>query len=227
MHGHTDKQYELELKRLKEEILGMGGVVERMISDSMESLFRKDIPLAEHVIMTDAQVNESEMIIDEICIQILALRQPTASDLRFITVGLKLSKDLERLGDLAVNIAEKSLVLIKEPQLKPYLDLPKLVEKTHWMVKQVLDAFVERDAHLAELVCKMDDEVDNLSDQIFSEVLELMKKDSNAVDRGVHLILISRHLERIADHATNIGEEVIYMVKGKDIRHKQCLSTHH
>lgn len=219
MAEHIDKQYEQELKLLKEDILKMGGLVEETIARSMKGLVERDSKIAEEVIRKDPEVNQLEMAIDERCLQLLALRQPAASDLRFITIGLRASKDLERMGDLAVNIAEQSIELNKEPQLKPYIDLPKMAAKTQQMVKQSLDAFVKREAELAQAVCEMDDEVDSLNDRVFEELVTLMKKDSEAVSRAVRLLLISRHFERIADHATNIAEEVIFMVKGKDIRH--------
>lgn len=219
MPEHTDKQYEQELKLLKEDILKMGGLVEEMIAHSMKALVERNSKIAEEIIHKDPEVNELEMKIDERCLQLLALRQPAASDLRFITIGLRASKDLERMGDLSVNIAEQSIELNKEPQLKPYIDLPKMAAKTQQMVKQSLDAFVKREAELAQTVCEMDDEVDGLNDRVFEELVALMKRDSEAVSRAVRLLLISRHFERIADHATNIAEEVIFMVKGKDIRH--------
>ncbi len=218
---HTDRQYEQGLRELKEEILQMGGVVEVMIARSMKGLVERNSNIAEEVIAKDPEVNRLEVAVDGHCVELLALHQPAASDLRFITIGLRASKDLERMGDLAVNISEQSLALNKEPQLKPYVDLPRMAEKTQQMVKQALDAFVKRDADLAQRVCEMDDEVDSLNDRVFDELVELMEKDSTAVSRSVRLILVARHLERIADHATNIAEEVIFMVKGKDIRHGQ------
>lgn len=219
MPEHIDKQYEQELKQLKEEILKMGGLVEEMIACAMQALVDRKWELAQKVLEKDGDVNELEMSVDGLCLQLLALRQPTASDLRFIAIGLRASKDLERMGDFAVNIAEQVLELNKEPQLKPYIDLPKMAAQTQIMVKQALDAFVRRDSTLAKKVCEMDDEVDHLNNLIFQELIGLMEKESQAVARGIRLILVSRHLERIADHATNIAEEVIFMVQGKDIRH--------
>jgi len=216
---HTDRQYEEELRSLKEQILEAGGIVEEMITRSMRALTERDSKMAEEVIRRDFEVNRLELDIDDLCVKLLALRQPAASDLRFITIGLRASKDLERMGDLAVNIAEQALALNKEPQLKPYSDLPRMAMKAEEMVKNALDAFVKRDADLAQRVCEMDDEVDGLDDAIFEELVDLMEKDSKAVERGTRLILVSRQLERIADHATNIAEEVIFMVQGRDIRH--------
>lgn len=216
---HTDRQYEEELRRLKDQILEAGGIVEEMITRSMRALTERDSKMAEEVIRRDFEVNRLEIDIDDLCVKLLALRQPAASDLRFITIGLRASKDLERMGDLAVNIAEQAVALNKEPQLKPYADLPRMAMKAEAMVKNALDAFVKRDADLAQKVCEMDDEVDALDDRIFEELVDLMEKDSKAVERGTRLILVSRQLERIADHATNIAEEVIFMVQGRDIRH--------
>ena len=169
--------------------------------------------------LQEGTANRLEMEIDDRCLQLLALRQPTASDLRFITIGLKISKDLERIGDLAVNIAEQAMELNKEPQLKPYVDLPLMGQKVQQMVRGVLDSFVNRDASRAQQVCEVDDEVDDLNRKVLQELIALMQKDSSAVTRGMHLIWIAKQLERIADHATNIAEEVIFMVQGRDIRH--------
>lgn len=219
MAEHTDKQYERDLNNLKEQILEMGSVVEDMIARSVKALTERDSHIAEEVIQKDPKANQLELAIDNLCLKLLALRQPAASDLRFITIGLRATKDLERMGDLAVNIAQHALALNKEPQLKPYADLPKMAAKAQDMVKNALDAFVKRDAEAAQKVCEVDDEVDDLNDKIFNELIKLMEQDSKAALRGTHLILVSRQLERIADHATNIAEEVIFMVQGRDIRH--------
>lgn len=216
---HTDKKYEEELTQLKECILKMGGLVENMITLSMKALVQRESVTAREVLEKDREVNRLEMEVDDFCLKLLALRQPAASDLRFITIGLKASKDLERMGDLAVNIAEKALELNEEAQLKPYVDLPRMADKAEQMVKNALDAFVKRDVALAQQVCEIDDQVDHLNDLVFQELVGLMQKDPSAASRGTRLILVARHLERIADHATNIAEEVIFMVQGKDIRH--------
>ena len=216
---HTDKRYEEGLHHLKEQILKMAGIVEEMITCSMKALVDRNSDLTSAVIEKDPEVNDLEMRIDDTCVELLALHQPAASDLRFITIGLKISKDLERMGDLAVNIAENTREINQEPSLGPYQDLPKMAFTAQKMVQDSLDAFVRRDAVQAERICKMDDEVDNLNNLLFKELVELMKKNSDTVARATRLILIVRHLERIADHATNIAEEVIFMVQGKDIRH--------
>lgn len=216
---HTDKRYEEGLRDLKELILKMGGMVEEMIAVAMKGLVERNSKLAQEVIQKDPAVNELEMTMDECCLGLLALHQPAASDLRFITIGLKISKDLERIGDLAVNIAENALKINEEPPLKPYIDLPIMAGKVQKMVKEALDAFVRKDTGEAGKVCEVDDEVDDLNDRIFEELVELMQKDPAAVSRGVRLISVAKHLERIADHATNIAEDVVYLVEGEIIRH--------
>ena len=219
MTQHIDKQYEGELQFLKDQILKTGNVVEQMIANSMKSLVERNSDLAQEVIQQDSVVNQLEMDIDDFCLRLLALRQPAASDLRFISIGLRISKDLERMGDLAVNISEQALELNKEPQLRPYVDLPQMAALSQKMVKESLDAFINRDPKRAGIVCETDDDVDALYDKVFAELIGLMKKESENVERGMRLILVSRHLERVADHATNIAEQVIFMVQGRDIRH--------
>ncbi len=216
---HTDKHFEAELQELKEGILKMGGIVEEMMMLAMKSLLDRDTSLAESVIQKDRPVNKLEMEIDELCLKLLALNQPAASDLRFITIGLKITKDLERMGDLAVNICQAVIELNRDAPLKPYIDLPRLAEQSQKMVKDALDSFVRRDAVQAAQVCQRDDDVDALKDKIINELVALMKSNSDSISRSVRLISIARHLERIADHATNIAELVIFMVQGKDIRH--------
>jgi len=216
---HTDRQYAQELQNLKDEILKMGGKIEEMIIKSIEALVRRDSELAEKVIATDEEVDGFERDIDAACFKILALRQPIASDLRFIATTLKIVTDLERIGDMAVNIAERALELNKEPELKPYIDIPRMAAEIEKMIKDCLDAFVWSNPELAEDVCKRDDFIDNLNDQIFREVLTFMMEDPKTISRGMRVIFISKYLERIADHTTNIAQMVIFMVKGEDIRH--------
>lgn len=219
MTQHTDKHYEEQLQKLKEDILKMGGIVEDMIARAMKALLERNSELALAVIHKDPEANQLEVSIDDRCLKLLALHQPAGSDLRFIAMGLRASKDLERMGDLAVNISEQAIELGKDPQLKPYHDLPMMADIARKMVKESLDAFVKQDSEQAELICKMDDQVDSLNDKIFDELVALMEKNPAGITRATRLILISRHLERIADHATNIAEEVVFMIKGKDIRH--------
>ncbi len=221
---HTDKHYEADLKDLKEDILRMGAVVEEMLVFSMKSLVDRNSAFAEEVIKKEPVVNQLEMMVDDRCLKLLALHQPAAVDLRFIVISLKIGKDLERMGDLAVNIAEIAIELNQEPQLKQYVDLPRLSAIAQHMVNRALDAFVKQDAILAKKVLEQDDEADNLKDKIQDDLVPMMEKDKEAVFRAVRLILIARQLERIADHATNIAEEVVFMVQGKDIRHQYSRS---
>jgi phosphate transport system protein len=208
-----------ELDQLKSELLRMAGLVERAIGHAVEALVRRDTPLAEKTIREDAQINEMENDIDDRCIRLLALHQPIAADLRFITSAMRINAELERIGDLAVNIAERVIFLNQEPQLKPYIDLPAMAEISQKMLRDVLDAFVNGDAALARSVCERDDQVDVLNNQVFRELLTYMMEDPRTITRSVHLIIVSRHLERIADHATNIAEGVIFMAKALVIKH--------
>jgi len=185
----------------------------------VRSLKEREEPLAQEVFAREGKVNLLEIDIDELCMRLLALRQPVAGDLRFITSAMKISSELERVGDLGVNIAEVSVDLLKVPPLKPLIDIPRMASLAQGMVKDALNAFVNRDEKLARSVCERDDEVDSLNEQVFRELLTYMMNDPTTIDRAVGLILVGRHLERIADHATNIGEDVIYLVLGKTIKH--------
>jgi len=216
---HTDKRYEEELKKLREEILYMGGMVEDQIQKSIKSLVERDSKLAELIIERDHEVNRLDVDIDDICVRLLALHQPAGRDLRFITTGLKITTELERIGDMAVNICERALELNQEPQLKPYIDIPRMARVAQRMIRESLDAFVREDTDLALKVCKDDEEVDQLNSQIFREVVTFMIDDPHTINRAIKISSISKYLERIADHATNIAEMVIFMVKGKSIRH--------
>lgn len=208
-----------ELNQLKSELLRMAGLVERAISNAIEALVKRDTTLAEKTIREDVQINNLELSIDERCLKLLALHQPMAADLRFITSAMRINVELERIGDLAVNIAERVVSLNQEPQLKPYIDLPDMAQITKKMLRDVLDAFVNGDAALARSVCERDDRVDALNNQVFRELLTYMLEDPKTITRAVHLIIVSRYLERIADHATNIAEGVIFMAKALVIKH--------
>src|SRR5438128_2080554 len=197
----------------------MGGLVEDPTSRWMRAPIAPASDLAQEVIDRDRQVNAYDVEIDEKCVELLALHQPTAGDLRFITTTLKIVTDLERIGDQAVNIAQRALELGRERQLKPYVDLPRMAEKAQRMVKESLDAFVSRDTDLARKVCGEDSDVDALKEQVFRELLTFMMEDPRTIPRAIRLILISRFLERVANHATNIAEMVIYMVESKMVRH--------
>jgi phosphate transport system protein len=204
---------------LREKLLAMGAKVENLIAQSMKALTERDSALAEKVVAADKDVNRLEVEIDELCRRILALRQPAASDLRLITTALKIVTDLERIGDLAVNIAERSMDLNQVPPLAPYVDTPRLAELAQQQVKRALDAFVSGDVTKAEEVLQGDDLLDALFLKIFNELLAYMMEDSKNIRRATALMFIAKHLERIGDHAMNVAEMVVYMVRGKDIRH--------
>jgi len=216
---HYSKQYDEELKAIRSRLLEMGGKVEFMLGDAMRSLVERDSELAEITIAFDHTINALEMEIDGRCLEVLALRQPAARDLRFITLALKIVTDLERIGDQCANIAKRAVELNREPVLKPYIDLPRMSAWSGNMVTEALDAFVRGDAELAIKVCKDDTFVDDLNEQIQRELLTFMNEDPRTISRAIKITYISKCLERIADHATNIAEMVIFMVKGKDIRH--------
>ena len=213
------RHFHEELDALKQTLLAMGGVVEDQIRRVMRAFIERDDDLAREVIERDRQVNAYDVEIDEKCVELLALHQPAAGDLRFITTAMKIVTDLERIGDQAVNIAQRAIELSREAQLKPYVDLPRMAERAERMVKESLDAFVSRDTTLARRVCAADAEVDALKEQIFRELLTFMMEDARTIPRAIRLILISRFLERVADHATNIAEMVIYLVESKMVRH--------
>jgi len=216
---HFSRQYDAELTTIRERLLEMGGKVELMINDSLKSLVERDSDLADRVIAYDHEINRLEMEIDGRCLEVLALRQPAARDLRFITLALKIVTDLERIGDQCRNIGKRAKELNEEPPLKPYIDLPRMALHAGTMVKEALDAFVRGDADLAYKVCRDDSFVDDLNEQIQRELLTYMIGDVSTISRAMKINHISKCLERIADHATNVAEMVIFMVKGKDIRH--------
>jgi len=211
--------FQQELNSLKESLLKMAGLAEQAIRNAIEALVERNTPLAEKTIAEDEKINAMELLIDERCLRLLALHQPMAADLRFITSAMRINTELERIGDQAVNIAERVISLNQEPQLKPYIDIPRMAQITQSMVKDVLDSFVNGDTNLARSVCERDDQVDALNDQVFRELLTYMMSDPKTITRSVHLIIVSRCLERIADHTTNIAEGVIFMVKALVIKH--------
>jgi len=216
---HTDRQYEEELQQLRAKILEMGGLVEKQIGDAMVSFVDRNSSLAREVIEHDHTVNYLDVTIDEACTRLLALHQPAGRDLRLIMTSLKITTDLERIGDIAQNICERAIELNQEPPLKPYVDLPRMANWAQSMLRDSLDAFVREDTELALQVCQRDDFIDNLTAQLFNEMLSYMAQDPQSVGRATRILFLAKYLERIADHATNIGEMVIYMVKGKSIRH--------
>ena len=216
---HISASFDLDLDKLRTMILAMGGKVENMITGSVKSLSERDSDLASRIIAMDHEVISFEVAIDEKCLELLALRQPAARDLRFITLALKIVTDLERIGDQCANMAKRVLEINEEPPIKPYIDIPRMAQWTEIMLKEALDAFVRGDVDLAVKVCKDDQYVDELNIQIQRELLSFMIEDPSTITRAINLNYISKYLERIADHATNIAEMVIFMVKGKDIRH--------
>jgi phosphate transport system protein len=216
---HTDQEFEQELRHLREQLLLMGSHVEGIIGASLRALLERDSVLAQRTIEADRIVDRLEIEIDGLCLQILARRQPVASDLRFVTMVLKAVTDLERMGDLGVNISERVLELNTEPPLKPYVDLPRMADETQMMLREALDAFVAKDADRARRVIDRDQMIDDLYAQIFRELLTYMMEEAKNVYRATRLQSIAKYLERVADHATNLAELVVFMVKGSDIRH--------
>jgi len=215
----VERHLDLELTDLRQKLLLMGGSVESQLQDVLRAMTERDSNLAMHVIENDSHINTLDLEIDETCLRLLALHHPTAGDLRLITTAMKISAELERISDLAENIAERAMELNEEPQLKPYLDIPRMAEWTLRMVKECLDAFVNRDAALARKVCRDDPFMDDLTEQLFRELVSFMLEDSRTITRATRLTFIGKYYERIADHATNIAELVVYMVEGKIIRH--------
>ena len=212
-HLHT------QLSSIRDQLMHMGGQVEAMIASATRALVERDEALVAEVIALDTRVDRLEVDIDEACHSVLARNQPTAVDMRFLVAVMKITADLERMGDSAVNIVQAARQLNREPPLERTLDLRRQSELVQAMVRESLDAFVRRDAVLATKVCKADDEVDDLYKRIFGELMEMMTSEPLTVTRAVHLLLIARNLERIADHATNVAEDVVYYVEGRDIRH--------
>ena len=216
---HTDKAYEAELTGLRDRLLEMGGLVEQAIAASVRAITERDSALAEQVKTRDREINRMEVEIDATCLRILALRQPAASDLRFIATALKIVTDLERMGDVAVNVAERAIDLNQAPALAPLHDLTKLADLSEAQLKRALDAFVARDVSKAEEVMQGDELLDALYLKIFNDLLTLMMEDSRAIRRATSLMFAAKYLERFGDHATNLGEMVVYLVRGTDVRH--------
>ncbi len=217
--ARVERPFDDELRSLKEKLLEMAARAEEQIGLAVRSLKDRQQAQSCEVLDKEGAINRLDIEVDEMAMRLLALRQPLAADLRFITAAMKISADLERIGDLAVNIAERTLELLTYPELKPLIDIPRMAELAQAMVRDALNAFISGDADLARDVCLRDDLVDKLNAQIFRELLTYMIEDPQTITVAVDLILVGRHLERIADHATNIGEDVIYMVRGKTIKH--------
>ncbi|HMK56039.1 MAG TPA: phosphate signaling complex protein PhoU [Dissulfurispiraceae bacterium] len=212
-----------ELAHLNGIVLQMGSLVEKAIKDSVQALVERDNDLAGSVIEGDHRINSLDVEIDEASIRLIALRQPKAGDLRLITTAMKITTDLERMGDLAVNIAQRAIELNKEPILKEYVDIPRMREIAQGMTRDALDAFVKRDMKLAKDVIMRDDEIDDLKHKVLSELLFMMTENSSIICRAMRITFVAQYLERIADHATNIAEMVLYLIEGKIIRHTTIL----
>jgi phosphate transport system protein len=215
----VERHFVQEIEALKAQLLQMGGRSESIIGKSIEALRRRDTALAREVIDDDRAIDRLEIDIEERCVGLLALQQPLASDLRFITAALKISNDLERVGDHGVNIAGSALKLAAEPELKPLVDIPRMASLAGGMLREALDAFVRRDAETARRLCRSDDEVDALNRQLFRELISYMIEDPRSITRAMELILVARNLERVADLATNIAEEVVFIAEARIIKH--------
>jgi phosphate transport system protein len=219
MIKHINAEFDTELRSLKEQILAMGGLVDAQVSEAVAALKAQDVERARAVVEADRAVNQMELAIDERCIRMLALRQPAASDLRFIAAALKMVTDLERIGDLAVNMAERVAALLDEPPLRAVQELPDMAGAAQQMLQAVLEAFVAGDPDGAEAVIAADAAIDAWMARLFSEVESAMSRAPNAVARGLATIFFAKHIERMADHTTNIAEMVIYLIRGRDVRH--------
>ncbi len=208
-----------ELQELQNKLLEMAGIVEAAVHKSVLCLVNRDEEMAQEVLQNEARINQMEIENDDAAVRLLALHQPMASDLRFLTAAIKINTDLERMGDLAVNIVERSLSLMRQDPVKPLIDIPEMARMTESMVHRSLDAFVRRNGELARQVLVSDDAVDDLLGSISGELICFMERDSATVSRAVDLLLVARNLERIADHSTNIAEDVLFLVQGIDVRH--------
>jgi phosphate transport system protein len=208
-----------ELDELQRRLLEMAGLVESAIHQSVSALVERDEQIAKEVLWKEAQINQKDIEIDEFATRLLALYQPMARDMRFLTAAIKINGDLERMGDLAVNITERALSLMKEPPVKPLIDIPRMAGLAETMVRKSLDALVKRDEQLARSVLLSDDEVDHLRDAVYTELVAFMQEESTTIPRAVDLMFIAHNLERVADHATNIAEDVLFLMKGIDVRH--------
>lgn len=216
---HTSTQYERTLRLLKDKLLLMGYLAEQMIADSIRAIEERRSDVAEEVIARDDTIDQLEIEIDNVCYEILALQQPVASDLRFIATALKIVRELERIGDTAVNITRRTLELLSEPALKRLIALPVMANASQGILRHSLDAFVTSNVQLAEKVIQSDCVIDDIYEEIFRELLAYMFEDARNVSRALKLIFIAKHLERVGDHSANIAEMVIFMVKGQDVRH--------
>jgi phosphate transport system protein len=209
-----------EIENLKKKILSLGARVETAVHEAIRSIEERDTALAQKIIEEDIEIDHTEVEVEEDCLKILALHQPVAIDLRFIVAVLKINNDLERIGDLAVNIAERSAYLASQPPVQASFDFLNMSKTTEAMLNKSLDALVNMSSELANEVCSDDDEVDGMNRRMYMQIQESIQKNPEQISSLIHLLSVSRHLERIADHATNIAEDVIYMIEGKIIRHQ-------
>jgi phosphate transport system protein len=213
------RQFFEHLEQLQQRLLEMAGLVESSIHSSIRALVERDEEQAEEVLRSEARINQLEMEIDGTITRLLALQHPVASDLRLLRAVGKINTDLERMGDLAVNIVERALTLLNMPHVKPLVDIPQMASIVEFMVRSSLDSFVKRDADLARSVLVSDDAVDDLRDALYKDLIEHMQNDPLTVPPAVHLMYVARNLERIADHATNIAEDAVFLIQGVDVRH--------
>lgn len=222
---HTSTHYERELREVKEGLLYIGALTEKAIEQAMGALLERDSLLARRVIAEDDRIDALDMELEEKCIRLLALRQPAAKDLRFITTSIKINGHLERIGDMAANIAEKAIILNDMPQIKPYIDLPRMAEIAREMIRESLDALVHEDQELARKVKADDTVIDQMNEQIFRELFTFMMEDPRKIHASLIIMQISKNLERISDHATGIADMVIYMITGQTVRHQPSCET--
>jgi phosphate transport system protein len=221
------RHFQEELGVLQERLLAMGGFAEERVREAVLALVSRDVPLVDLVLSGDEPINDLHIEIDDRCFKLLALHQPMAADLRAIVAAVKINTDLERVGDLAVNIAEAGKRYLLHAPVKPLIDIPRMGEIAQRMLRDALDAFVRRDIALAESVLAADDALDALKSQIFRELLTYMMQNAEKIEPALDLILVSRHLERIGDHATNIAEDVIFLVSARDVRHLGSATSGH
>ena len=217
--GRVTRHLQEELEQLKTQLLVMAGAAEEQVSAAVLSLVDRDYKLAERVLSGDDPINQFHLELDERCFQLLALHQPMATDLRIVVSAVKINSDLERIGDFAINVAEAALRYLRHPAVKPLIDIPKMADVAQGMLRDALNEYVQQDTVLAQAVLDRDDTLDGLKDQVFRELLSFMLSNPTITEPALELILISRHLERIGDHATNIAEEAIFIVSGLDVRH--------
>jgi phosphate transport system protein len=213
------RHFVVELDQLRSRLLEMSGLVEDAVYRSVLSLAERDAQQAQRVLDNEGKINRLEIEIDELATRLLALQQPMATDLRFLTAAIKINNDLERMGDLAVNIVHRALYLMHEPVVKPLIDIPHMANLVQSMIRKSLDAFVKKDPELARSVLASDDAVDELRDAIYEELISYMERDPKTVRQSVNLMYVARNLERLADHATNVAEDVLFLIEGVDVRH--------